>query len=197
MAAEPVPAPDAGGPPVWASLAARTLRAWEDDGVLVGAAAWAKPPIYVSFASDDYHEGPTFTGLGPEIHGRARVDLMLDQQGDFEGGVVIFPSWFTFDAKIVNYKVIPWGAKAAGLDLHVRVGDRVEKGVAVGVAGQSRLTLEADPAQPQPAAVRSHRHGRDAPHQIEGPPDGQGRPGQVERDADGAARHADAEAGRS
>ena len=77
---------------------------------LVGAAAWAKPPIYVSFASDDYHEGPTFTGLGPEIHGKARVDLMLDQQGDFEGGVVIFPSWFTFDAKMVNYKVIPWGA---------------------------------------------------------------------------------------
>ena len=78
--------------------------------VLVGAAAWAKPPIYVSFASDDYHEGPTFTGLGPEIHGKARVDLMLDQQGDFEGGVVIFPSWFTFDAKMVDYKVIPWGA---------------------------------------------------------------------------------------
>ena len=78
--------------------------------VLVGAAAWAKPPIYVSFASDDYHEGPTFTGLGPEIHGKARVDLMLDQQGDFEGGVVIFPSWFTFDARMVNYKVIPWGA---------------------------------------------------------------------------------------
>ena len=78
--------------------------------VLVGAAAWAKPPIYVSFASDDFHEGPTFTGLGPEIHGKARVDLMLDQQGDFEGGVVIFPSWFTFDAKIINYKVIPWGA---------------------------------------------------------------------------------------
>jgi hypothetical protein len=77
---------------------------------LAGAAAWAKPPIYVSFASDDYHEGPTFTGLGPEIHGKARVDLMLDQQGDFEGGVVIFPSWFTFDAKMVNYKVIPWGA---------------------------------------------------------------------------------------
>lgn len=78
--------------------------------ILVGAAAWAKPPIYVSFASDDYHEGPTFTGLASEIQGRARVDLMLDQQGDFEGGVVIFPSWFAFEAKIVNYKVIPWGA---------------------------------------------------------------------------------------
>ena len=77
--------------------------------VLVGASAWAKPPIYVSFASDDYHEGPTFTGYGSEIHGKARVDLMLDQQGDFEGGVVIFPSWFTFDAKMTNYKVIPWG----------------------------------------------------------------------------------------
>ena len=78
--------------------------------VLVGAAAWAKPPIYVSFASDDFHEGPTFTGFGLEIKGKARVDLMLDQQGDGEGGVVIFPSWFAFEAKIVNYKVIPWGA---------------------------------------------------------------------------------------
>ena len=76
---------------------------------LVGAAAWAKPPIYVSFASDDYHEGPTFTGYGAKIQGKARVDLMLDQQGNFEGGVVIFPSWFTFEAEIVNYKVIPWG----------------------------------------------------------------------------------------
>ena len=78
--------------------------------VLVGAAAWAKPPVYVSFASDDYHEGPTFTGYGGEIHGKARVDLMVDQQGDSEGGVVIFPSWFTFDAEIVKYSVIPWGA---------------------------------------------------------------------------------------
>jgi hypothetical protein len=78
--------------------------------VLVGAAAWAKPPIYVSFASDDYHEGPTFTGLGAKIIGKARVDLMLDQQGDFEGGVVIFPSWFTFDGEIYNHQVIPRGA---------------------------------------------------------------------------------------
>jgi len=77
--------------------------------VLVSAAAWAKPPIYVSFASDDFHEGPTFTGLGPEIHGKARVDLMLDQQGDFEGGVVIYPSWFNFEARVVDYKVFPWG----------------------------------------------------------------------------------------
>lgn len=35
VAAEPASAPDAGSPPVWAALAARTLRAWEDDGVLV------------------------------------------------------------------------------------------------------------------------------------------------------------------
>jgi hypothetical protein len=26
-----------------------------------------------------HHEGPTFTGLGPSIQGKARVDLMLDQ----------------------------------------------------------------------------------------------------------------------
>jgi hypothetical protein len=78
--------------------------------VLVGGAAWAKPPIYVSFASDDFHEGPTFTGYASKIQGKARVDLMLDQQGDFEGGVVIFPSWFTFEAEMVQYQVIPWGA---------------------------------------------------------------------------------------
>ncbi len=78
--------------------------------VLVGAAAWAKPPIYVSFASDDFHEGPTFTGYDSTIQGKARVDLMLDQQGDFEGGVVIFPSWFSFKAGIISYNVIPQGA---------------------------------------------------------------------------------------
>lgn len=33
--AAPATAPVAGGPPPWASHAARTLRAWEDDGVLV------------------------------------------------------------------------------------------------------------------------------------------------------------------
>ncbi|MES1241739.1 MAG: hypothetical protein ABUT39_08990 [Acidobacteriota bacterium] len=77
--------------------------------VLAGTVAWAKPPLYVSFASDDYHEGPTFTGYGAKITAKARVDLMLDQQGDFEGGVVIFPSWFTFEGEIVNYQVIPWG----------------------------------------------------------------------------------------
>ena len=78
--------------------------------VLVGVAAWAKPPIYVSFASDDYHEGPTFTGYGTSIQGKARVDLMVDQQGDLEGGVVIFPSWFYFKGEIYNYNVIPQGA---------------------------------------------------------------------------------------
>ena len=76
---------------------------------LVGTAAWAKPPIYVSFASDDFHEGPTFTGFGFDIRGKARVDLMLDQQGDGEGGVVIFPSWFDFEGTVVKYQVIPWG----------------------------------------------------------------------------------------
>ncbi|RBY81461.1 DUF1015 domain-containing protein [Blastococcus sp. TF02-09] len=34
-ATAPAPAPGAGGPPAWAVHAARTLRAWEDDGVLV------------------------------------------------------------------------------------------------------------------------------------------------------------------
>jgi hypothetical protein len=38
------------------------------------------------------------------VDGTASPGLGSDQQGDFEGGVVIFPSWFTFDAEIVNYK---------------------------------------------------------------------------------------------
>lgn len=78
--------------------------------VLAGAAAWAKPPVYVSFASDDYNDGPTFTGYATTITGKAKVDLMLDQQGDFVGGVVIFPSYFSFEAEMVSYNVIPQGA---------------------------------------------------------------------------------------
>jgi hypothetical protein len=77
---------------------------------LLGTAAWAKPPIQFSFASDDFHEGPTFTGDTTTIQGKARVDLMLDQQGDFEGGVVIFPSLFSFDGRLVSYQVVAVGA---------------------------------------------------------------------------------------
>jgi hypothetical protein len=140
--------------------------------VLAGAVAWAKPPIYVSFASDDYHEGPTFTGLGAEIHGKARVDLMLDQQGDFEGGVVIFPSWFTFDAKIVKYQVIPWGANFLHIwDLEGRfsfnhydvafvnpflLGTRFEHAVLTSLspnAGQAGETMTLQDSQSADAAV--------------------------------------------
>lgn len=78
--------------------------------LLAATTAWAKPPIYFSFASDDYHEGPTFRGDGGEISGEARVDLMVDQQSDFEGGVVIFPSTFKLTAKMHSYQVVPLGA---------------------------------------------------------------------------------------
>jgi hypothetical protein len=78
--------------------------------VFAGSAAWAKPPITFSFASDDYHEGPTFFGDGTAIQGRARVDLLLDQQGDFEGGITKWESWFSFDGELRKYQVVPVGA---------------------------------------------------------------------------------------
>lgn len=74
---------------------------------LFGTAAWAKPPITFSFASDDYHEGPTFSGSDWTVTAKARVDLMTDQQGDFEGGVFVFPSWLELQGNLHEYQVVP------------------------------------------------------------------------------------------
>ncbi len=77
--------------------------------LLAASAAWAKPPVYFSFASDDYHEGPTFKASGALLYGQGRVDLMVDQQSDFEGGVVIFPSFFELKAQMHSYNVVAVG----------------------------------------------------------------------------------------
>lgn len=83
---------------------------------LLGTAAWAKPPVYFSFASDDFHNGPTFSGSTFSITGKARVDLMVDQQADFEGGVVILPSTFVLEGNLNSYQVVP---VAGGNFLHI------------------------------------------------------------------------------
>jgi hypothetical protein len=78
--------------------------------VFAGTAASAKPPITFSFASDDYHEGPTFSGDTATIRGYARVDLLLDQQGDLEGGITKWESWFTFEGDLSKYQIVAVGA---------------------------------------------------------------------------------------
>lgn len=74
---------------------------------LFSVSAWAKPPISFSFASDDYHEGPTFTGSDRVINAKGRFDLMTDQQGDFEGGVFTFASNLELAGNIHEYQVVP------------------------------------------------------------------------------------------
>jgi len=78
----------------------------------------ATPALAVtfSFASDDNHDGPTFQGHSggsmPDDFNEAsafsvdaivNVDLMVDLNHDVGGGIVIFPSEFTFDGTISNY----------------------------------------------------------------------------------------------
>ena len=64
-----------------------------------------------SFASDDHHNGPTFTSPGgDQIYGRARVDLMVDVNEDLGGGQVTFQSEFKFEGRTYDYMVIPCGS---------------------------------------------------------------------------------------
>jgi hypothetical protein len=60
-----------------------------------------------SFASDDNHNGPTFRGrAGRTIESKAAVDLMVDINGDNDGGLVTFQSVCVVKAELYDHSVI-------------------------------------------------------------------------------------------
>ena len=73
-------------------------------------ACFGQDTVYFSFASDDHHDGPTFSGSGDYISGVARVDLMMDTNDDGTGGQMTFLSDFDFGGQIRNHQVVPVGA---------------------------------------------------------------------------------------
>jgi len=76
-------------------------------------AAFAKPTTLFSFASDDNHSYPTF-GNGSSgkiiVNSKVVVDLMVDVNGDYAGGLVTYNSEFTFYGEIRDYTLIPCGS---------------------------------------------------------------------------------------
>ena len=76
--------------------------------------AFAKPidPITFSFASDDFENGPTFTGLpGNAIVGKAKLKLYIDLNHDLLGGKVVLKSIFRFKGETYKYQVFPYGGQ--------------------------------------------------------------------------------------
>ncbi|TQV82664.1 hypothetical protein FKG94_08025 [Exilibacterium tricleocarpae] len=69
-------------------------------------------PITFSFASDSYPNGPTFTSPGGDLVQAAvpRVNLLIDLNHDFPGGLVVIPARFNFEGRISNHRVVPCGA---------------------------------------------------------------------------------------
>ncbi len=65
------------------------------------------PTTLFSFASDTYHNGPTFTGFGGSntFSSKAEVDLMVDLNNDNYGGTVTFLSNLNLKAEAYDYQV--------------------------------------------------------------------------------------------
>lgn len=70
-----------------------------------------------SFASDSFHNGPTFTGTARTntFYSDAMVDLMVDVNNDINGGIVTFLSNLNLKAEAREHKVFEYG----GQYLHV------------------------------------------------------------------------------
>lgn len=66
-----------------------------------------------SFASDTFHNGPTFKGAGGTntFYSSAQVDLMVDLNNDSNGGLVTFLSNFDLKAEAYDYQVFNIGSQ--------------------------------------------------------------------------------------
>ncbi len=85
--------------------------AQEVDSTNVQLAAVEPPTTLFSFASDTFHNGPTFTGFGGTntFSSKAEVDLMVDLNNDNYGGTVTFLSILNLKAEVYNYQVFSIG----------------------------------------------------------------------------------------
>jgi len=71
---------------------------------------------YFSFASDDHHDGPTFSSPDSKyIYGHGSYDLIVDVNEDLGGGQVTFQTEFKLTGLPYDYQLIPCG----GAWLHI------------------------------------------------------------------------------
>lgn len=69
------------------------------------------PTTSFSFASDTYHQGPTFTGYQNYIKSGAEVDLKVDLNNDTYGGTVTFLANLELKAEIYDHRVYYIGSQ--------------------------------------------------------------------------------------
>lgn len=62
-----------------------------------------------SFASDTFHQGPTFTGEGLMINSESEIELMVDLNSDTYGGLVTFLSKMRIQANMHSYQIYSVG----------------------------------------------------------------------------------------
>lgn len=70
------------------------------------------PTVSFSFASDTFHNGPTFKGVGggsSTFYSGAQVDLMVDMNNDDYGGTVTFLSNLELKAEAYDHQVFNFG----------------------------------------------------------------------------------------
>lgn len=64
-----------------------------------------------SFASDTYHNGPTFTGSDATFTSNAEINLLVDLNNDNYGGLVTFLSQLQLKAELYDYRVYYIGSQ--------------------------------------------------------------------------------------
>lgn len=71
--------------------------------------AMAEETITFSFASDTFHQGPTFKGEGNNITSESEIELMVDLNSDTYGGLVTFLSKMRIQANMHSYQIYSVG----------------------------------------------------------------------------------------
>lgn len=64
-----------------------------------------------SFASDTYHQGPTFKGAYNYFNSEAEVELIVDKNADVYGGPVSFLSRLKMHVEFIDYRVYYVGSQ--------------------------------------------------------------------------------------
>lgn len=79
--------------------------------IFIAAAIYADNTVTFSFASDDFHSGPTFEGGKNVLWGKAEVGFVIDGNQDFPGGRTELLSVFTIEAEMYDYRVFFIGSQ--------------------------------------------------------------------------------------
>lgn len=79
--------------------------------LLQSAYICADNTVTFSFASDDFHGGPTFGGEKLTLYGKAEVGFVIDNNQDHYGGRTELLSIFKIEAELYDYRVFFIGSQ--------------------------------------------------------------------------------------